>query len=283
MPVSRAVRLVDFALGVEGVALLRTLFDANPNARAARLAEIARLTSDEKLGALALDFPERSPTAGYAEWSEFYDEMPNPLIEGEQQAMDSLLHELVPGRALDAACGTGRITTLLAALGHDVVATDITPAMLAVARQKLPTIDFRVADLLDLPFDDGTFDVVTCSLALAHLETPDAAVEELARVTAPGGHIIISDIHPMAVLLGGHASYMSANGTAGVIHQYVHLPSTYLESFERAHVRVVCCLEPLHDGRTVAKVPSFGLVPDATRAAFIGIPVAIVWNLERPR
>lgn len=278
---SRAVRLVDFALGIEGVALLRGLFDTDDAALAARLEEVVRLATDEDLGALALDFPERSTTEGYAEWATFYDDMPNALIEGEQEAMHSLLRDVSPGRALDAACGTGRVTALLASLGHDVVATDLSPEMLAVAREKLPDVEFRIGNLLDLPFDDASFDLVTCSLALAHFENLEPAIGELARVTARGGRVVISDIHPMAVMLGGQASYMGPHGVAGVIHNYVHLPGAYLEQFERAGLRVTRCVEPLHTQHTVERVPSFFLVPEATREALVGIPAAIVWQVQR--
>jgi ubiquinone/menaquinone biosynthesis C-methylase UbiE len=278
---ARSVRLVDFALGVEGIALLRTLFDDDTTAVAARIEEIVRLATDEELAALALDFPERSPAAGYAEWSAFYDEMPNGLIEGEHATIESLLHDVPRGRALDAACGTGRITALLVALGHVVVGADISPEMLAVARDKLPGTDLRHGDLEELPFDDGSFDVVTCSLALAHFESLDRPMTELARVTARGGRLIISDIHPIAVLLGGQASYMSASGTAGVIRNHVHLPGAYLEHFQSARLRVRRCLEPVHTENTVRLVPSFGLVPDATRQALLDMPLSIVWELER--
>jgi ubiquinone/menaquinone biosynthesis C-methylase UbiE len=277
----RSVRLVDFALGIEGIALLRTLFDEDTTSTAARLDEIVRLTTDPELGKLALEFPERSTAAGYAEWSAFYDDMPNALIEGEHQAMKSLLRNVAPGRALDAACGTGRITALLASLGHDVVGMDASPEMLAVARAKHPRGDFRHGDLEALTFDDGSFDVTTCSLALAHLETLGPALGELARVTTPGGHVVISDIHPFAVLLAGQASYMGPGGSAGVIRNYVHLPGSYLGSFDAAGLRVRHCLEPLQTDDTVPLLPSFGLVPDATRQAMLGLPVAIVWDLER--
>jgi len=278
---TRSVRLVDFALGIEGVALLRTLFSDNTETVEARLEEVVRLASDEKLATLALDFPERSLAVGYAEWSQFYDAMPNALIEGEQATIESLLHGLPHGRALDAACGTGRITALLAALGHDVIGTDTSPEMLSVARRKLPDVDLRHGDVQDLPFDDRSFDVVTCSLALAHFEKLDPAIDELTRVTKPGGRVVISDIHPFAVLLAGQASYMGADGAAGVIRNHVHLPGAYLERFHSAGLHVRSCAEPVHTEATVSQVPCFGLVPDATREALLGIPVAIVWDLER--
>lgn len=57
----------------------------------------------------------------------------------------------------------------------------------------------------------------------------------------------------------------------------------HFESFERAELRVRRCLEPLHTGHSVEHVPSFSIVPDATREALVGIPAAIVWELEHTR
>jgi ubiquinone/menaquinone biosynthesis C-methylase UbiE len=275
----RPVRLVDYALGIEGVALLRTLFDGVPPLE--RVQELARLLTDEELGRLALDFPERSAAAGYAEWSAFYDDMPNPLIAGEEAEMRRVLQDVPPGKALDAACGTGRMTGVLQSLGHTVVGVDGSPEMLAISRAKLPAVDLRSAVLEELPFEDASFDLVTCCLALAHFEKLDPPVRELARVTKPGGRVIISDIHPFAVLLAGQASYMGPAGVAGVIRQHVHLPSAYLASFEAAGLEVLRCIEPLHSEVSVSKTPSYGVIPEATREALIGLPVAIVWELQR--
>jgi SAM-dependent methyltransferase len=89
-------------------------------------------------------------------------------------------------RVLDAACGTGRITAFLVKQGFaDVVASDISPAMMAVARRHLPQIPFHQADVTSLPFEDASFDTVTCIGLLMHLDenTRLKALRELARVS----------------------------------------------------------------------------------------------------
>src|SRR5438874_7598019 len=129
---TRRVRLLELTLGVEGLALMRSLFEDDPATVDARLADIARFVqdADEPPLSLALDFPERSVTEGYAEWAETYDAMPNGLIDVEQRVMREVLADIPPGRALDAACGTGRLARLLVAAGHDTTAVDCTPEML---------------------------------------------------------------------------------------------------------------------------------------------------------
>ena len=274
---------MELALGFEGLALLRSLFEDDPSTPEARLADIARFVqdADEPPLSLALDLPERSVTEGYAEWAETYDAMPNGLIEVEQRVIGDLLADIPPGRALDAACGTGRLARLLVAAGHDTTGADCTPEMLDVARRALPDATFRLAQLDDLPFDDESFDVVTCGLALGHLPTLDAVVPELARVTRIGGRLLFSDMHPMGIVFGGQASYQGSGGTWGFVRNHFHLHSHYLDAFAPAGLRVRGCIEAPQTEDTVKGVPAFLVSPEATRQALLGLPLALVWDLER--
>lgn len=98
-----------------------------------------------------------------------------------------------PGwRALDIATAAGHTAFALAPHVAEVVASDITPEMLAVARdgateRALANIRFEQADAEALPFDDGSFDTVTCRIAPHHFARPEAFVAEAARVLRPGG------------------------------------------------------------------------------------------------
>lgn len=90
------------------------------------------------------------------------------------------------GRVLDVACGTGRVTALLVAERFDeVVGTDVSTAMMDVARRRLPGVEFFQGDATQLPFDDQSFDAVTCVGLLMHLDpgTRLAALKELARIS----------------------------------------------------------------------------------------------------
>jgi len=99
---------------------------------------------------------------------------------------------------LDVACGTGIVARQAAPLvGADgqVVALDMNPAMLAVARA-LPapsgaTIHWREGDAMDLPFEDGAFDVVLCQHGLQFVPDRARAVREMRRVLAPGGRALV--------------------------------------------------------------------------------------------
>lgn len=107
------------------------------------------------------------------------------------------LGQSTPLRILDVGAGTGEMTVLLANMGYKVTGIDLTPAMLAIARQKVDKLGIPVT-LVEgraeqLPFPDGSFDVVFSRHLFWTLPQPIAAIREWARVTRPGGMIAIAD------------------------------------------------------------------------------------------
>jgi ubiquinone/menaquinone biosynthesis C-methylase UbiE len=106
------------------------------------------------------------------------------------------LGERACGRVLEVAVGTGRSFPYYPA---DVTVTgiELSPAMLATARQRAMDlgrdVTLREADAEHLPFDDASFDTVTCALALCSIPSPAAAVGEMRRVLAPGGRLLLLD------------------------------------------------------------------------------------------
>lgn len=182
---------------------------------------------------------------------------------------------------LDAACGTGRHAERLHRRGHAVVGVDRSPAMLALAKAKLPGCAFREGDLTDLPVDSGSVDAAVCALALVHVEDLDAAVAELARVLRPGGRAVVSDVHPFVVLLGWQAQFSAGTGRA-FVRLHAHLPSAYFRAASRAGLVVRSCDEARLTEESVA-TPAADAIPEANRDAYVGLPGVIVWELERPR
>ena len=101
-----------------------------------------------------------------------------------------------PGdRVLDAGAGPGRFTLEMLRLGAHVTALDISPGQLELLRARVPDVDAQLGDITDLSrFPDDTFDVTVCfGGPLSYvLDRADLAVSELARVTKPGGHVLVS-------------------------------------------------------------------------------------------
>jgi len=92
-------------------------------------------------------------------------------------------------RVLDVACGTGAVARVAAerVAGARVVGVDVNNAMLRVARARLPHLEWCEANVIELPFADGEFDVVFCQLGLQFFPDRPAALLEIRRVLAPGG------------------------------------------------------------------------------------------------
>jgi len=102
---------------------------------------------------------------------------------------------LVKGlRVLDAACGEGYGSSILARHAAAVTGVDISPETIAHAQQRYPAsnIDFQAADCAELPFEDDSFDCIVSFETLEHLEPQDALLAGFRRVLRPGGFLLIS-------------------------------------------------------------------------------------------
>jgi SAM-dependent methyltransferase len=109
-------------------------------------------------------------------------------------------------RVLDIGSGTGEHARLLAeAVGETgkAIGLDPNPGMRTEAHRRAPRATFVDGTAYALPFPDASLDVVTCERVFQHLDHPDQATAEIARVLRPGGRVVITDtdwataiIHP---------------------------------------------------------------------------------------
>lgn len=100
--------------------------------------------------------------------------------------------------ALDVATGGGHTARSLAPHVKHVVASDLTPQMLKAAEEHMRSkgienVSFELADAEDMPFEDGSFDIVTCRIAPHHFGDVQAFTNEVARVLRPGGRFVLMD------------------------------------------------------------------------------------------
>jgi SAM-dependent methyltransferase len=97
-------------------------------------------------------------------------------------------------RALDVGCGAGALAYAIAPLVGEVVGIDASEDLVDVAREHAPPgATFVVGDAEALPFPYGDFDLVGCLRVLHHVRRPELVVAEIARVTRPGGRILLAD------------------------------------------------------------------------------------------
>lgn len=124
-----------------------------------------------------------------------------PAFRGES-ALERIARATAATRddaVLDVACGPGILAARLAADAGSVVGVDLVPTMLERARREcrargVENARFLEAEAESLPFPDAAFSAVVSRLALHHLPDPQAALREMARVTRPGGRVVIADL-----------------------------------------------------------------------------------------
>jgi SAM-dependent methyltransferase len=108
-------------------------------------------------------------------------------------------------RVLDVGCGTGVVAVTAARAGATVTAVDLTPELVERAQSNARiaevSIDFREADVEELPFGDAQFDLVLSQFAHMFAPRPEVAVREMLRVLVPGG-IIAFSTWPPELLVG---------------------------------------------------------------------------------
>jgi demethylmenaquinone methyltransferase/2-methoxy-6-polyprenyl-1,4-benzoquinol methylase len=99
-----------------------------------------------------------------------------------------------PGmKILDLAAGTGSSSEPLAKAGADVIPADFSEGMLAAGRKARPHLPFTKADALNLPFEDGRFDLLTISFGLRNTNDTDKALKEALRVVKKGGRLVVAE------------------------------------------------------------------------------------------
>lgn len=110
-------------------------------------------------------------------------------------------------RALDAGTGTGALAFALAPLVREVVGVDLVPELLDEARRRaasFPNVELLEGDVTRLSFADESFDLAATASTVHHVARPELLVAELARVTRPGGTILVVDqiapVDPLAAL-----------------------------------------------------------------------------------
>jgi SAM-dependent methyltransferase len=119
-----------------------------------------------------------------------YAEGPN----APQMAFEAVA-EAAPRRVLEVGCGPGELAERVQReLGAEVVAVDISPRMVELARSR--GVDARRGDVQELPFEDGAFDCAVAAWMLYHVPDVERAISELARVLRPGGRLVAVTNHP---------------------------------------------------------------------------------------
>jgi demethylmenaquinone methyltransferase / 2-methoxy-6-polyprenyl-1,4-benzoquinol methylase len=143
-----------------------------------------------------------------------YDAMNAVMTFGQERRWRRVVAKAVDARTgqrvLDLAAGTGASSTPFAAAGATTIACDFSAGMLAEGRRRHPQLTFVAGDALRLPFASKSFDAVTISFGLRNVASVATALAELARVTRPGGRLVVLETArpPAATLRAAHGVYV---------------------------------------------------------------------------
>lgn len=192
--------------------------------------------------------------AGYAQWSATYEATVLDEMDLRLLARVTTLAWGRVKRAVDLACGTGRIGTWLRAQGvQRVDGVDTTEAMLASAEAKEAYARLVVADVRETGLESGAYDLAVQVLADEHLAELGPLYVEAARLTTAGGRFVIVGYHPFFLMMGIPTHFDSTEGEPVAIESYVHLASDHVRAATAAGWRLAEMEEGVVDDAWVTK------------------------------
>jgi ubiquinone/menaquinone biosynthesis C-methylase UbiE len=136
----------------------------------------------------------------------YYDDFSGWYERGRGRGYHALVDELEMsvvgpfargGRVLEVGCGTGLILERLAGVADEAWGLDLSPGMLGKARER--GLNVALASATEIPFADASFDLVCSFKVLAHVPDIGRALAEIARVTRPGGHMVLEFYNPWSL------------------------------------------------------------------------------------
>lgn len=177
----------------------------------------------------------------YNLWSATYDSVENKTRDLEAKAV----RESVTGenlRILEIGCGTGKNTEFLQAKAKQLIGADFSAAMLAKAKDKFAkkNVEFRQMDLRQSwNFAESSFDLITCSLVLEHVENLEFVFSEANRVLRSSGRFYFGELHPFKQYLGSKARFKTASGDEFQLECFVHHISEYFDAATNNNFEIV--------------------------------------------
>jgi len=153
------------------------------------------------------------PREAYRYWAASFDQG-TPILALESRVLTPLLPDLNNQRFLDIGCGTGRWLAYAVHHGAISMGADLSSEMLRAAAHK-PGLASRIvqADATATPFRNASADVVLSALTVGHIRPIAAALNELARIAAPGARVIVTDFHPDALKRGWKRTFRHGDDT----------------------------------------------------------------------
>jgi len=152
----------------------------------------------------------------YDSWAAQYDTNDNKTRDLEALSLQKILQGKSFNHCLEIGCGTGKNTAWLLTICDQITAIDLSNGMLDIAKNKIQSnkVHFIEGDITkDWTFAKDTYDLVTFSLMLEHIEDLHAVFQKLVKVSNTGTLIYIGELHPFKQYAGSKARFETESGT----------------------------------------------------------------------
>ena len=193
----------------------------------------------------------------YNSWAGQYDTNENKTRDLEAIALRETLAGIPFSHCLEIGCGTGKNTEWLCSSDRKVTAVDFSEEMLAKARARISSgrVEFLQADI-DQPwlFAEGrTFDLVSFSLVLEHIENIDAVFARVHSALNEGGYVYIGELHPFKQYTGSKARFETNEGV-NIVTCFDHHVSDFTGAAKK-HGFGIVRIEEYFDGGERSGIP----------------------------
>ena len=211
----------------------------------------------------ARHYPVVGVREGYAEWVATYEDVVHDEMDLALLRRVRTVAWASVGRAADLACGTGRTGRWLVGQGvRRIDGLDLTPEMVAVARDRAVYQRLAVADMRATPLVAQGYDLAMEVLACEHIPDLAPLYREAARIVRPGGHFVVVGYHPHFLLNGIPTHFNRADGNPVAIEVYVHLLSDHVKAAMAAGFALAEMDERVVDDGFVAAKPKWAKYRD---------------------
>ena len=221
-------------------------------------------------------YPTLAVRDGYREWAETYEDVVQDQMDLRLLSRIATVDWAGARRALDLACGTGRIGTWLRAGGvRRLDGVDLTLEMLAKAEAKGVYDRLMLADMLETGLPASSYDLAIEVLADEHLAELPPLYREAARLTEPSGSFVVVGYHPHFLMNGVPTHFDRRGGEPVAIESHVHLLSDHVKAAHRAGFTLLEMDEGVVDDAWIAKKPRW------EKYRFHPVSFSMVWRRQQ--
>lgn len=166
---------------------------------------------------------DTEPAIAYDQWAASYDSQPdNLMLALDEKLFADLLADInITAKIIaDIGCGTGRHwKKIMDEVPAKLIGFDVSAGMLQVLQQKFPLAEtYQLTNGQLQGLANQSCDVVISTLTIAHIDDAAAAMKEWCRVLKPGGEMIITDYHPIALARGAKRTFNNGGKTMAIVN-----------------------------------------------------------------